>query len=159
MRAWLHRYKPSASRVTHLLLAGLMWSAVGTILCIAGGRWLYLAWGFSGAFALLVAGAVAGGLAKARFALAPAANRIAERIRVRGDGNCLGGFLSLRTWGLVVLMSVTGRVLRALPIPRTILGFLYTLIGVALVVASRRLWRARRYAAGTVRAAELARDV
>lgn len=144
MRAWLHRYKPSASSRTHLLLAALMWTVVGTALATAGVIWLRQGCANPIRFAVLLVVAAACGAAKARFALAPAAQRIATRIRVRGEGNCLGGFLSPGTWSLVIVMSVGGRVLRALPVPRSLLGFLYTLIGTALVLAALRLWSARR---------------
>ena len=32
-----------------------------------------------------------------------------ERIRSRGNDRCLGGFLSLRSWGFVILMIAAGR--------------------------------------------------
>lgn len=52
------------------------------------------------------------GVVKSGFVLDRAARGEIARIRARGDGRCVGGFLSLRTWGFVLLMMVGGRVLR-----------------------------------------------
>ena len=38
---WVERYKPAAAVQAHLLLAGLMWTSVGTALVGFGGRWLW----------------------------------------------------------------------------------------------------------------------
>lgn len=148
MHAWLHTYKPSASRQTHLLLAALMWSIVGTALLVVGTRWM---WRSHVPFKMLgpaLAIAAMLGWVKAHFALDRVAGHVIERIRTRGDGRCLGGFLSVQTWGLVVLMVVSGRLFRALPIPMAIVGFVYAIVGTALLVASRYLWRAWRSSSG-----------
>ena len=107
---------------------------------VAGVRWL-LAW--RSTYVWLVAPvAVTVGLLKGRVVLERSAVRIIERIRERGDDRCVGGFLSPKTWLLVLLMMVSGRVLRAALLPTPMVGFLYAAIGVALLWASRRLWGA-----------------
>ena len=92
---------------------------------------------------LVAVGAIAIGAVKSRLVLDRAARKIIERIRVRGDGRCLGGFLSLRTWALVVVMMVAGRLLRG-TVARSIVGPLYLAVGTALVLSSRLSWRAWR---------------
>ena len=82
------------------------------------------------------------GLLKARFVLRRAAGRTVERIQARGDGYCLGGFLSWQSWLLVVLMVAVGRSLRGGVLPRTITGFLYAAVGTALLVAAHQIWHA-----------------
>jgi hypothetical protein len=142
MREWLEAHKPAASRRAHLLLAALMWSVVGAALLAFGVRWM-LGSDAPRAWALLgVAVAIAVGLAKGRLLLERAAGRIIERIRVRGDGYCIGGFLSLWTWGLVAVMVAAGRLLRGGLVPEVVVGFLYTAVGTALVLACRRFWQA-----------------
>jgi hypothetical protein len=94
---------------------------------------------------LLVAVAVAIGTVKSRLVLDRAVRRVIERISVRGDGRCFGGFLSLRTWGLVILMMVAGRVLRG-SLSRGIVGPLYIAVGTALCLSSRLSWRSWREA-------------
>ncbi len=140
MRNRLEAYKPAAAARTHLLLAAAMWSVVGTLLLLFGVRWtlagqIPLAW-------LLLASAVAAGLLKARFVLRRTAVRMIERIRTRGDGRCLGGFLSIRSWAFVALMAGTGRLLRGELLPRAIVGLVYVAVGSALIFASCGLWRA-----------------
>ena len=140
MGDWLEVHKPSGSARLHLLLAALMWSVVGAVLLVFGVLWVL---GGQGRLALpLVAGAVALGLLKARFALDRAARRTVGRIRARGDGKCIGGFLSLRTWGLVLVMAGAGRLLRGGIVATVVVGFVYAAVGTALVMAARCLWQA-----------------
>ena len=113
-----------------------MWTAVGAILGAVGGVWL------APQHPWLIAPAALLGLLKARFALRPAAIRAIARIRERGDGRCVGGFLSVRSWLFVILMAAAGRLLRTAPVPRTVVGFLYVAVGVGLLVASIGIWRA-----------------
>jgi uncharacterized membrane protein len=136
----LEAYKPAASARTHLLLAAAMWTVVGALLLLFGVKWtlrgqIALAW-------LLLAVAVAAGALKARFLLRRAAGRTIERIRTRGDGRCVGGFLSIRSWAFVALMAGAGRLLRGALLPRAVVGLIYVAVGTALLLASRRLWQA-----------------
>jgi hypothetical protein len=140
MHDWLEDHKPAASATTHLLLAALMWSTVGGALFVVGA--LCVLGGQRRLAVLLVPAAVAVGLLKARFALHRAAARTVGRIRARGDGKCIGGFLSLRTWGLVLVMAVAGRLLRGGIVPTVIIGFVYAAVGTGLLVAARVFWQA-----------------
>ena len=77
-------------------MGALLWTGVGMLLLLFG-----LAWVLQSDIpyaAALLALAVAAGLAKTWLVLNRAARRMVERIRLRGDGRCLGGFLSVRTW-------------------------------------------------------------
>lgn len=138
MGNWLDAYKPAASARLHLLLAALMWTVVGAVLLFFGIRWLSS--GETLHVWLLFVVAVLAGLLKASFVLKPAAYRIIERIRIRGDRRCIGGFLSVRTWAFVVFMIVAGRILRGGFLPRSVLGFVFVAVGTALLLASLRLW-------------------
>lgn len=137
---WLEGHKPAAPARIHLLLAGAMWSAVGTALLTVGFRWsLHVPTLLVG---LLLAVAVAAGVAKSRFLLDRAARRIADRITARGDGRCVGGFLSLPSWSLVVAMVAAGRFLRSGVLATRLVGLLYAGVGTALLLSSRLLWQA-----------------
>jgi len=139
---WVEKYKPAAAVRAHLLLAGLMWTVVGAALVGVGGRWL---WHLPTPTApWLAALAVVIGAFKARFVLDRAARTIADRIRERGDGRCLGGFLSVRSWALVAVMVAGGRLLRGSHVGRGLLGVLYVAVGTALLLSSRVAWRAWR---------------
>ncbi|MHC4947183.1 MAG: hypothetical protein ACYTG1_02820 [Planctomycetota bacterium] len=135
------RFKPAAPRGTHLFLAATMWTLVGAGLSIAGLRWLAAVERIEWRVPLVVL-ALGIGAFKAVFALRPAARRIAIRIEARGDGRCLGGFFSWRTWIFVACMIGLGRGLRFVGTPWSILGVLYLAVGAALLAASWWLWTA-----------------
>jgi hypothetical protein len=140
MHKSLDAYKPAAAARTHLLLAALMWTVVGGSLLVVGARWALHA---QLAIALpLLAVALTAGALKARFVLRRTSARMIERIRVRGDGRCLGGFVSLQTWAFVILMMGLGYLLRHGLLPRTVVGFIYVAVGAALLLASRHIWSA-----------------
>lgn len=146
MNRVLHAIKPRASSRVQVLLAGLLWTVVGSGLLLSGARWI-AGGGFTpGVLALLLLGLALGAL-KSRFVLDRAAERIAGRIALRGEGRCLGGFLSVRSWLLVLAMIVFGRLLRrVLPLP--VAGVLYTAIGTGLLLSSRLPWQRWRTTPG-----------
>lgn len=139
--AW-ERWKPAARARTHALAAAVLWTLVGLGLAAAGIVWTaggLGVWGWGSGLA-----AVAVGVAKARMALEPTARKALARIRARGDGRCLGGFLSWRSWMFVVAMMALGAVLRRSPVPRGLLGFVYLAVGTGLLWASREFWAGAR---------------
>lgn len=142
MPNWMHTLKPAASRKTHLLLAAALWTTVGAGLLFFGIRWILTASGWLPALLVLLATGL--GYLKSRFVLRKSAARIVDRIRARGDDRCLGGFLSPATWLLVLAMMAAGRYIRSGPTPQLVVGFLYTAVGTALVLASFVVWRAWR---------------
>lgn len=134
--------KPAASARVHLLLAGLMWSVVGTVLAAVGTSWALRS--ATLLMSMLAALAVLVGVVKSLTVLDRAARKIADRIEERGNGRCIGGFLSWRSWVLVGVMAGTGRLLRSGIVAMRIVGMLYLAVGVALVLSSRVLWSALR---------------
>jgi len=140
MAQWVEKSKPAAAARVHLMLAWLMWAVVGTVLVAFGSRWLWQS--PTPAKPLLTGLALAIGVFKARFVLDRVAMKIVNRIRERGDGRCLGGFLSVRSWTFVVAMAGGGRILRGSNVARGLLGVLYIAVGTALLLSSRVAWRA-----------------
>ena len=139
-RSPLERWKPRAAGRTQVLLAAALWTIVGSFLLGFGARWTLEAFG-PGPGALAISLGIAAGLFKGRFVLDRAAGRIADRIVQRGDGRCLGGFLSVRSWLLVALMSGAGRLLRGGLLPHAVVGPLYAAIGAGLLFSSRVAWK------------------
>lgn len=137
-KAWINAYKPAASARSLAFLAASMWTVVGTVLAFVGVRWV-ISSNLPDAWLFVLLAAIAGVL-KSRFVLERSADRTVERIRGRGNGRCVGGFLSLKAWAFVVAMAFLGRILRGGVLPRYIVGLLYVAVGSALVLASRRLW-------------------
>lgn len=115
----------------------MLWTVVGTGLALSGARWAPR----GGGAALLAGIALVLGALKAHLALRHAAARIVDRIRARGDGRCVGGFLSPYTWLFVLLMVLSGRLLRA-ALPLTWVGLIYLAVGAAMLMGSLRLWAA-----------------
>ena len=145
-RRWIDTHKPAAPARVHLVLAALMWSCVGLTLLGLGITW---SWPEHGATTLwLLAIAAAGGVIKARYVLDRAARRIITRIEARGDGRCLGGFLSPKSWALVAVMIGAGRLIRTGILARHAVGLLYVLVGCALLISSRLIWIAWRRGGG-----------
>jgi hypothetical protein len=136
------RAKPAAPASVHLMLAALMWSVVGSAMIVFGTRWVWL--GPHPWLRWVLAVAAALGVLKSRLVLDRAAGRIAARITARGDGRCIGGVLSPRTWLLVVVMAAGGRWLRSGHLARPLVGLLYVAVGTALLLSCRVLWRAWR---------------
>ena len=131
--------KPAAPAWAHALLAACLWTAVGGALGTFGVLWAL--GGGSAAAPYVLAGAVLVGLAKGAFVLGKTAARNVARIEERGDGKCLGGFLSWRSWLLVGAMIALGRLLRGGLLSTETVGFVYAAIGVALLAGSVVLWR------------------
>lgn len=136
---WTQRYKPAASARTHALVAACLWTAVGGSLLLVG-----IAWSRAGGrprVVLILGLAAVVGLLKGRFVLGKTAQRILDRIARRGEGRCLGGFISWQTWLMVIGMMILGRLLRAGLLPRTLVAFVYEAVGVALLIGAISLWR------------------
>jgi len=59
-------------------------------------------------------------------------------------GRCVGGFLSGPSWLVALVMMALGYVLRHGGWSHGTIGVVYAVVGTALVLASRRFWRAWR---------------
>ncbi|HSH69891.1 MAG TPA: hypothetical protein VK997_08230 [Deferrisomatales bacterium] len=134
----LQRLKPAARARTQVLLAALLWTCVGVGLLAAGTLWMSRSHPPWLVFLLALAAAI--GLAKGHLLLSRTARKAAARIARRGDGTCLGGFLSWQSWLFVLCMMGTGAVLRRSALPRTALGVVYVAVGIALLWGSRVFW-------------------
>jgi hypothetical protein len=136
---WFEAHKPTARPRTQVLMAQLIWTLVGLGLLGVGLYWILQRFGWPGV--LYAAPFVAVGLFKAVFALDKVARRTLGRIDARGASRCALGFLSAKSWLLVLGMMIFGRLLRASSLPHAHIGFLYLAVGTGLLVGSRTLWR------------------
>jgi hypothetical protein len=140
MTRFFESLKPSAPARGHLLTAAIAWTVVGAALLFFGLRWAWASQ--SGLVRGLLIAAVFAGALKARLVLRRAARRSIDRIRSRGDDRCLGGFIPLWGWGLVLLMMGMGFALRHGLLPHPVVGLIYVAIGTALLTGSVDFWRA-----------------
>lgn len=133
------KYKPGVNNSTHLILAAIFWTTIGTVLFVRG---LFLLNSFDSVW-LVIPAACFGGL-KSRFVLDKVARKNIDRILKLQDGACLGAVFSVKTWGLVLMMSLLGVIIRHAPISQQIVGFLCIIIGFSLISSSRLAWQAWR---------------
>jgi hypothetical protein len=128
------KLKPAVSKVWLAAAAGLMWSAVGLMLCGLAYEWL-AAVPFHWAGSL---GATGIGLAFAFYNLtfSRIARKNLERLREFPDRVCFFAFQAWKSYLLIVLMVMFGFMLRRSSIPRYWLSVPYTAIGGALLLAS-----------------------
>ena len=134
----LTRFKPGASISMHLFTGGLIWSVVGIFLMSNGYLLIHLA--DRGWFAVLAVGL---GTLKAVLLLDRVARKNISRILDFSDNTCIGSVYSYKSWGLVVMMIVLGRFLRASVLPGEYVGVLYLGVGWGLFFSSRLMWQAR----------------
>jgi hypothetical protein len=126
--------KPGVERFWLLLVAGLLWSVVGLVLCGLASYWFStLEWPVNGLVAL--AGFGVGVLAHVLLFSRIAAKNI-ERISRQPLRVCLFAFQAWRSYLLIVVMMALGFTLRHSHLPRLILAAIYLVIGTALTLAS-----------------------
>jgi hypothetical protein len=139
MNKWLIRLNPAVSKRWLLIIAGIMWSAVGIMLIKYAVGWLAalvlvsaLAWGAAGAvFAFIVY----------RFGFSHIAHKNIRRIQANPAQVCIFGFQEWKGYGMIVLMMALGILLRTSPLPRELLSLIYNTIGGALLLSSLQYYQ------------------
>ena len=116
------------------LLAGLMWSGVGVMLCALAYNWLADLHSFDALWFGL--GGLACSLAVYRFGFLHLAQKNIERIQAFLDRASLFAFMSPKSYLLVVFMMALGMTLRSSPVPKAYLAVVYITIGAALFLSS-----------------------
>jgi hypothetical protein len=116
------------------VLGGLMWSAVGLMLCQRAYNWLvavHLGWTISlGLLGILAA------LLAYRFGFAGIARKNVGRLCSFSEGACVFAFQSWQGYLMVIFMISLGLFLRHSAFPKHFLAVIYVTIGGALFVAS-----------------------
>jgi hypothetical protein len=140
---------PSASKIWLLLLAGLMWSAVGLMLSSLAYQWLsdlHSIWSLVIGFGSLAFGAIV-----YRFGFSHIAQQNISRLQAILDKACVFGFMPWKSYLMVGGMMTLGIVLRSSPLPKAYLAIVYITIGAALFLSSLQyyplVWRGLRPAA------------
>ncbi len=138
-RQFLESYKPKARVLTHLLVAALVWSLVGLMLIVRGSIYAVRPYGWIGLLYCLPALIL--GLAKAKWILDKTAHKIINRIESRGDHKCIGGFISIKNYFLIMAMVFLGITLRTSGwFPPWVVSTVYVAIGAGLMFSSRLMW-------------------
>jgi uncharacterized protein with PQ loop repeat len=128
------RFTPAVPRHWLFEISGLMWSAVGLMLCGFAIHW-FAQIGGQLALSLAALGLVLA-LALYRFLFLKIVHKNIARIEQRQEKTCFFAFQAWRSYGLIVVMMALGITLRHSAMPKYCLAVIYTMIGVALFLAS-----------------------
>jgi hypothetical protein len=139
----LKNLKPAVSKTWLIVMAGLMWSVVGLMLCRLAYHWLVIIqWRWIVPQELL---GVVLALAAYKLCFSRIAQKNIERLSVITEKTCIFAFQRWKSYLVIVLMTIIGITIRNLPVPRPYLAVVYTTIGGALFLASLKyyscLWR------------------
>jgi len=126
--------KPEISKKWLYFVSGFLWLGVGLFLCIRAYFWLRP---LTLKGLLIFISALFPAYFLGRFALSRIAFRNLKRLDEKPERICCFAFQPLRSYFLIAVMVGLGITLRRLTIPRALLAFLYTLMGGALLTASK----------------------
>jgi len=133
------KFKPGVEKHMLLLIAGLIWIAVGSMLLGFSYFWLRDA---GNNIVLLAAGSgIVISLFVHHFGFLRIVDNNLGRILPMQGKRCIFSFMPWKSYILVLVMVAIGILLRLSPIPRTYLSVLYIGIGAALILSSIRYLR------------------
>ena len=135
---WLEAHKPVAPIRVHVFLVALMWTTVGLFLFVRGAVNMMSLPGSVNPWWLVVAAFI--GVLKGRLIFDKTAERVVSRTLGREGDRCLGGFLSLKSWGMILFMVFLGMSLRVSPLPGVLVWGVYVAVGAGLFFSSRLFW-------------------
>ncbi len=130
----LKNWNPAVANTWMFLLAGAMWSAVGTMLCSLAYRWLAELHNSSALWIGLAGTAIS--LIVYRFGFLHIAQRNIRRLQAFVEKTCLFAFMPWKSYLLVAGMMALGMILRNSSLPHAYLAVIYITIGAALFLSS-----------------------
>lgn len=125
---------PAVPKRWLLVIAGLMWSAVGLMLCRLAYQWLIDVDSNTGLL-LGVLGTLAA-VAVYRFGFLKIARKNIDRVCRFSGKHCLFAFQAWKSYLIIALMIALGALLRHSALPRYLLAVIYETIGGALFLSS-----------------------
>jgi hypothetical protein len=128
------KLKPAVPRNWLIITAGVMWTAVGVILCLMAYHWLttvVLKWSILfGVTGLLLA------LVVNYFGFSKIARNNIDRLFQFDDKVCFFAFQAWKSYLIIAFMAAMGAFLRHSSIPKQFLAVIYLAIGGALILSS-----------------------
>jgi len=128
------KLKPAVSRNWLIATAGVMWTAVGVILCLMAYHWLTtnvfkwsILFGLAGFLSALVV---------YYFGFSKIARKNIDRLFQFQDKVCFFAFQAWKSYLIIALMATMGAFLRHSSIPKQYLAVIYIAIGGALILSS-----------------------
>ena len=145
MRTLFNKMNPAVPQRWLLLLAGLLWTGVGTFLCFRAFGWVETLHETSAD--IFLASGAACAVAGNRFIFTHVARKNIRRIAQLPQKACVFAFTGWRGYAMIAVMMTAGIFLRSSSLPKHILAALYTAMGGALVLSSvvfyRSYWQTR----------------
>jgi hypothetical protein len=135
---FLTKFNPAVSKNWLLVLAGIMWSGVGILLCGYAVTWL--AGSPSVGSLLLGITDLAISWAVYRYGFSKIAQKNIDRILLYANKACLFSFQSWSGYIIIAVMMTGGILLKSSPIPKPYLAIMYTAIGGGLFLSSFRYY-------------------
>ena len=142
LRSLIQKYNPAVKKEYLFLPAGIMWMAVGLMLCTMAFLWLLRA---SHPFPFAVAGVLAGVIIY-RFGFLRLARKNIDRIIALEGRHCFFSFITFRSYLIVIFMIALGVTLRHSHIHKDWLSLIYNGIGLGLGLSSISYFKAYRVA-------------
>ncbi|BBO70477.1 hypothetical protein DSCA_44070 [Desulfosarcina alkanivorans] len=135
----LSRLKPAVPKCWLFAASGVMWSAVGLMMCLTGIGWL-VPEGFVRGAGFELLGLLLAWLAVRR-GFGGIARKNIRRLRRLPDRGCFFAFQAWKSYLLIMIMIALGIALRHSPVPPPFLAVVYTAVGGALFLASFHYYR------------------
>jgi hypothetical protein len=135
----LSHLKPTVPKCWLFAASGVMWSAVGIMMCATAIAWLSDG-GMGRGMAFGLAGLVLAMLS-VRWGFGSIAQKNIRRLRRLPDRGCFFAFQAWKSYLIIMVMIVLGVTLRHSSIPKHFLAVAYTAIGGALIVGSFYYYR------------------
>ena len=129
----LRKFTPSVNKSVLVLLAGIMWCAVGILLLSYSVSWLKPL-SFRHRELFFAAGALAA-IPIHHFGFSRIAGKNLDRLLPLAEKRCVFSFMTWRSYIIVMIMITMGIALRHSAIPKPWLSVLYTAIGLALFLS------------------------
>jgi hypothetical protein len=129
---------PAVDKKILILLAGLAWSAVGTLLLTYSVKWLTE---YSGSVTYFIVLGIVGGLLVHYFGFSRLAEKNLKRLLPLKDKRCLFSFISWKSYLIIPLMMAMGISLRHSAVPKEYLSVVYTSIGLGLLISGLNYFR------------------
>ncbi len=135
----LSHLKPTVPKCWLFAASGVMWSAVGIMMCATAIGWLA-----DGGMGRGMASAAAGlilAILSVRWGFGSIAQKNIRRLRRLPDRGCLFAFQAWKSYLIIMVMIALGVTLRHSSIPKHFLAVVYTAIGGALIGGSVYYYR------------------
>ena len=139
MNPKIKKFDPAVDKRILVAISGLIWTAVGTLLCTRAVNWLSEATDQKTMW-LSITGILLA-LAIHHFCFVKLANKNIKRIMAKEGKVCIFGFQPWKSYFIILIMISFGIILRQSSIPKPYLSIIYMGFGGAMFLSSIRYHR------------------